>query len=80
MIPGTNITFTIETTGSDLTYQWQKDGRNLTDGTNYSGTTTASLIVIDAMETDEGNFTYVLTNAVNSVTSYAAEMTLREQE
>ena len=80
MIPGTNITFTIETTGSDLTYQWQKNGRNLIDGTNYSGTTTASLTVIDAMETDEGNYTCVLANPVNSVTSYAAEMTLREQE
>ena len=80
MIPGTSITFTIETTGSDLTYQWQKNGRNLTDGTNYSGTTTASLTVMDAMETDEGNFTCVLTNTVNSVTSNAAEMTLREQE
>ena len=79
MIPGTNITFTIETTGSDLTYQWQKNGRNLIDGTNYSGTTTDSLTVIDTMETDEGNYTCVLTNPVNSLTSYAAEMTLREQ-
>lgn len=80
MVPGTIIVFTVEATGSDLTYQWQKNGRNLTDGTNYSGTTTANLTVMNAMEIDEGNYTCVLTNAVNSITSNAAELTLREKE
>ena len=80
MVPGTIIVFTVEATGSDLTYQWQKNGRNLTDGTNYSGTTTANLTVMNAMEIDEGNYTCVLTNVVNSITSNAAELTLREKE
>ena len=79
VIPGTNVTFTAQANGSDLTYQWQRNGLNLTDGTKYSGSTTASLSVMAVMREDEGNFACVVTNAVDSITSNAAELTLRTQ-
>ena len=80
VVPGTSIMFTIEAIGSDLTYQWQWNTDNLTDGTNYNGSTTASLTVMNITEGDEGNFTCVVTNAVGSVISNAAELILRKQE
>ena len=72
--------FTVQANGSDLTYQWQRNGMNLTDGTKYSGSTTASLSVMAVMREDEGNFTCVITNAVDSITSNSAELTLCKQQ
>ena len=77
VVPGRTITFMVEATGSDLTYQWQRNGGNLTDGATYSGTTTDTLTVMNVMEADEGNFTCVVTNVLDSVTSSAAQLTVR---
>ena len=71
---------TVQADGSELTYQWQRNGMNLSDGAKYSGSTTASLRVVAVMREDEGNFTCVVTNAVDSITSNAAELTLRKQQ
>ena len=76
--PGSTIMFTVVATGSNLTYQWQRDEVNLTDDARYSGTTTATLTVMSVMETDEGNFTCVVTDDVDSITSNAAELTVRK--
>jgi len=78
IIPGTSIMLTVQANGSELTYQWQRNGMNLTDGAKYSGSTTASLRVVAVMRENERNFTCVVTNAVDSITSNAAEMTLRK--
>ena len=48
------------------------------DGGKYSGTTTATLTVMNVMEDDEGSFTCVLTDDVDDVTSNAAELTVRK--
>ena len=74
VVPGASVMFTIVATGSDLTYQWQRDRVNLTDDTKYSDTTTANLTVMNVMEEDEGNFTCVVTNVVGSITSSATYM------
>ena len=76
VVPGTNVTFTVVATGSDLTYQWQQNGGNLSDGVKFSGTTTPTLTVMNVMEEDEGNFTCVVTNVLDSVTSSAAQLTV----
>ena len=78
VVPGASVMFTVVATGSDLTYQWQRNGVNLTDDTKYSGTTTATLTVMNVMEEDEGNFTCVVTNVVGSITSSAAPLTVRK--
>jgi len=70
-----NFTFTVVANGSDLTYQWQRAGVNLTDNAKYSGITTASLTV---MNTDEAMFRCIVTNAVGSVPSTGAQLTVRE--
>ena len=64
VVPGTTITFMVQATGSELTYQWQRNEGNLTDDAKYSDTTTGNLTVMNVMEGDEGNFTCVVTNVV----------------
>ena len=78
VFPGMSAMFSVVATGSDLTYQWQRAGANLTDNANYSGTTTASLTVLNVMEADEAMFRCIVTNAVDSVTSTSAQLTVRE--
>ena len=78
VVPGTNIMFTVVANGSNLTYQWQRNGEGLTDDTKYSGTTTATLTVVNVMQDDEGNFTCVVTDDVDNVTSNAAQLTVRK--
>ena len=76
--PGTNVMFAVVANGSNSTYQWQRNGEDLTDNTKYSGTMTANLTVMNVMEEDEGNFTCVVTDDVDNVTSSAAELTVRK--
>ena len=40
---GENAAFTVSASGYNLTYQWQEDGVDITDGGIYSGATTVSL-------------------------------------
>src|SRR5262249_2260164 len=41
---GSKVTWSIVTTGSGLTYQWQRNGTNLVEGVdNFLGTTTSTL-------------------------------------
>ena len=43
---GANPTFSVTATGDGtLTYQWQTNGVNISDGSHYSGCTTATLAV-----------------------------------
>ena len=70
--------FTVEATGDDLTYQWQVNGTNLTETPDMlMGVDTESLIVLDAMNDDEGSYTCEVTNgAGDSVTSNEAFLTV----
>jgi uncharacterized repeat protein (TIGR03803 family) len=52
-----------------LFYQWQKNGTNLTDGGNISGSATNALSLIAATTDDAGNYSIIITNAGGSVTS-----------
>ncbi len=52
-----------------LTYQWRKDGMDLGDGGNISGSTTASLTIDPASPADDGDYDVVVTDSCGSVTS-----------
>lgn len=47
----------ITATGSNLTYQWKKNGTNLNDAAGISGTKTSELILTKAKLTDAANYT-----------------------
>jgi hypothetical protein len=65
----TNATFSVIAEGKYLTYQWKKDGADLTGETN------ATLTITDANSTQhDGNYSIVVSNDFGSVESGEAEV------
>jgi hypothetical protein len=74
---GGTATFHINAAGvRPLTYQWQKNGLNLTDGGNISGSTGTNLVITGVSIADQGNYTVVVTSPNGSTTSTAASLTV----
>jgi uncharacterized repeat protein (TIGR03803 family) len=71
LLAGASGTFT-EDIESDLpmSYQWQLDGTNLSDGPDFSGSETSNLTVTATMA-DAGTYAVVATNADGGVTNFA---------
>jgi hypothetical protein len=70
-----NFSFSVVATGTNLVYQWRKDGVAI------AGATNASLNVVNVQASDAGSYTVVVSNfvngaAINSVTSSAATLTV----
>ncbi|HEX8516199.1 MAG TPA: fibronectin type III domain-containing protein [Bacteroidia bacterium] len=80
--PGTNPTFTVTSTGSSLTYQWQVDPgttvfSNITNGGVYSGATSATLTLTGITFAYNGyKFRCIVTGCGTSVTSTSGTLTV----
>jgi hypothetical protein len=67
---GSNITLMATGTGaSPMTYQWRKNGTNLTDGGNIIGAATPALALANLQLGDAGTYSVVVTNIYGSVTN-----------
>ncbi|MGO8675720.1 MAG: choice-of-anchor tandem repeat GloVer-containing protein [Limisphaerales bacterium] len=76
-IVGTTALFTVSATGTQpLNYQWRFRGAALTDGGQYSGSTTPALTVSGVQPTNAGNYTVRIVNSGGSVVSAAATLTV----
>ena len=75
---GATATFTVQASGTPpLSYQWQKNGTNLTNGGHYSGATIAALTISSCDSNDAANYRCVVSNAYTpSATSSAASLTI----
>ncbi|HSW45647.1 MAG TPA: immunoglobulin domain-containing protein [Phycisphaerae bacterium] len=74
---GATATFAVAATGDPpITYQWQKEGVNLTNGGHYSGATTNTLAISNAASADAGSYRCVVTNPGGSATSDTAILTV----
>ena len=77
---GEDALFTVFVSGDSPSYQWQKDGADISDiADTYSGTNTDSLTVLSAADgVDEGMYRVVVSNAASSsgVMSNAATLTI----
>jgi hypothetical protein len=74
---GGTTNFTAVATGSGtLSYQWQTNTVNLSNGAHYSGVTTGNLTVTGAGNNDMVNYRCVITNAYGSVTSSVVTLTI----
>ncbi len=58
---GNAASFSVVASGTGITYQWQKDGANITDGGTISGATTATLNISSVVVGDAGNYTLDIT-------------------
>ena len=77
IVPGSDVSFSVTATGTaPLSYQWQKDGEDLTDGGSVTGATTATLTITGVMESDEGGYRCVVTNIAGMDTSDTAMLTI----
>ena len=75
LCPGTNATFTIIATEPGLTYQWRKDGIDLSNGGNIAGATSATLTINAVTTNNAGSYDVLVTGAC-SLPSAAATLTL----
>jgi len=75
--PGTNVTFTVTATGTaPMNYQWFKNGSALTDGGNFSGSTSNKLTLASVTTNDAAIYAVTVSNPVGSVTSGNATLTV----
>ena len=70
--PGTTATFSVTAAGDSLTYQWQKNGSNVTNGGHYGGCTTATLTISTADTNDVTSYRCVVTGTCGSALTSAA--------
>jgi len=80
---GAEVTFNATATGTTpLSFQWQFDGTNLTNGPNISGATisgiatNSTLTIFTAQTNESGNYLVIVTNFAGSVTSSVAVLTV----
>ena len=66
---GVNVQFTVEATGDNLQFQWQKDGDDLSDGEKYCGMKTDTLSILAVKGDDEGDYRCFLKNDVGQLFS-----------
>lgn len=68
---GDDATFTCAASGNPApTYQWRKNGSNI------SGATSASLVIVNAQDANEGTYDCVCTNSEGSATTTGATLTV----
>jgi len=67
---GGNARFTVATFGSQpVAYQWQRDGTNLSDGGEISGSATAALTLTNVSFADAAVYSVIVSNSFGSVAS-----------
>jgi len=73
--PGATATFSVQATGATpLSYQWQKDGDDLSDDGQISGATTNTLQITNCQVSDLGMYGCVVTNSHGQATSDEAAL------
>jgi|GEM_PF-835873 len=71
-IAGASTSFIVGATSlQPLSYQWQKNGTNLVDGGNVSGTATTNLNIAGISDSDAGVYSVIVSNLNFAVTNYA---------
>ena len=68
---GDTVVLNARAAGTNLTYRWQCNGTNLVNGTKYSGVTSTNLTLVNAQPTDEGVYTFWVTNAAGMPTGFS---------
>lgn len=73
---GTTISMSVSATGAlPLFYQWRRNGANLIEGGDVSGSDERTLRIANAQLTDAGNYDVVLNNGSGATTSAVAVVT-----
>ncbi|HTJ00948.1 MAG TPA: immunoglobulin-like domain-containing protein [Dongiaceae bacterium] len=74
---GDTVSLSVTAAGQGpLAYQWQRNGTNLTDGGNISGTTGSVLSLTSVTTNNTGDYRVIVTNSYSAVTSSVATLTV----
>ncbi len=73
---GKRADLNIFATGSNLTYQWKKDGTNLSNGGNITGALSPNLIIIGLTTSYTGVYNCVVTGSCGTVSSMGAALSV----
>lgn len=73
---GGTTSMTVAATGTNLAYQWTRNGINVTDGTGVSGATTPTIILSNLTSANSGSYRCRVTNPCGSVLSNTADLTV----
>ena len=76
VVTTTSVAFSVEATGDDLQFQWQKNCVDLCDGDRYCGTETDYLHILMVERTDEGRYRCLVKNSVGEKFSNNAILTV----
>jgi hypothetical protein len=77
VIVGSNAVLSVTATGTPpLSFQWQQNGTNLSNGGRISGATSNVLTIAATLTNDAGSYTVSLTNPVSALTSAVATLTV----
>ena len=71
---GATAVFSVAAAGGSLSYQWQMNNTNLMDGTNISGSSTATLTLSNVFGASAGTYTVTITNAGGATNSTPATL------
>ena len=69
---GADVSFHVEATGDNLTFQWQKNHSDLDDGERCCGTRTNRLRIIEVEMSDKGRYRCLVKNSVGDEFSQEA--------
>ena len=75
-VTGMKITFCVEAKGDDLTFQWQKDGKDLDDDHRICDTDTNTLSIQSVQKSDKGCYRCLVKNDVGSKRSSESELSV----
>ena len=73
---GANVTINVAASGAQLTFQWQKNGRDLADHVNISGANKSTLKLVGAALVDAADYTVIVSTPAGAITSSVARIEL----
>ena len=74
---GLPVSFSVTATApTNFSYQWQFNGTNLSDNTQFSGSLSSNLSLASAQLSNAGPYTVVVSDAYGSITSSVATLTI----
>ncbi|PWU11637.1 MAG: hypothetical protein C5B50_23020 [Verrucomicrobia bacterium] len=70
------VSFSVEAVGGSLTYQWLKNGTNLSDTANVSGSATSTLTLSNVLRADGASYSVLVSNGLGTTNSDTAVLTV----